>query len=219
MTPVRAIGYVRTAPRERPGQRPGLRAQRDAVAAECERRGWQLVRVEQDVRSGRTLRRRGLRSALESCRAGSADAIVVARLDRLTYALPDLALVLGDALRSGFNVVACDLGVDLSTPSGRHLATVLAAAAEWHPRSVTRRVRTSLAAPTGGRRGRPTSTPPAVGERIRALRGAGWTLQAICDRLNAESVPTARGGSHWRPSSLRAVLRDPAPPAVAKEER
>jgi hypothetical protein len=38
------------------------------------------------------------------------------------------------------------------------------------------------------------------------MRGHGMTLQAICDRLNTEGVPTARGGHLWRPTSLRAVL-------------
>jgi hypothetical protein len=39
------------------------------------------------------------------------------------------------------------------------------------------------------------------------MRRSGATLQAICDTLNAEGVSTPRGGSHWRPTSLRAVLR------------
>jgi len=52
---------------------------------------------------------------------------------------------------------------------------------------------------------------PAAGrhnlvKRIVRMRAKGMTLQAICDRLNAEGVPTARGGSLWRPTSLRAVL-------------
>ena len=59
----------------------------------------------------------------------------------------------------------------------------------------------------GRGRGRPVSTPPALAERIRTLRAGGWTLQAICDVLNAEGQPTPRGGSHWRPTSLRAILK------------
>jgi hypothetical protein len=31
------------------------------------------------------------------------------------------------------------------------------------------------------------------------------TLQAIADRLNAEGVPTVRGGAKWRPSSVQAA--------------
>jgi hypothetical protein len=70
-------------------------------------------------------------------------------------------------------------------------------------------VRNALAAARA--QGKPIG-PPAVGDRpelavrIRGMREGGLTLQAICDSLNAEGVPTARGGSMWRPSSVQAVL-------------
>jgi hypothetical protein len=31
------------------------------------------------------------------------------------------------------------------------------------------------------------------------------TLQAIADQLNAEGVPTPRGGAKWRPSSVQTA--------------
>ena len=46
---------------------------------------------------------------------------------------------------------------------------------------------------------------------IRAQRRRGATLQAICDRLNADGVPTANHGKLWRPTSLRTVLRTVEP--------
>jgi hypothetical protein len=50
-------------------------------------------------------------------------------------------------------------------------------------------------------------------ERIAAMRAGGLTLQAIADQLNAEHVPTLRGGAKWRPSSIQAALgyRRPTP--------
>ena len=38
------------------------------------------------------------------------------------------------------------------------------------------------------------------------MRAANMTLQAIADQLNAEGVPTLRGGAKWRPSSVQAAL-------------
>jgi Putative peptidoglycan binding domain len=46
---------------------------------------------------------------------------------------------------------------------------------------------------------------PALKERIRQMRASGMTLQAIADRLNAEKVPTLRGGVKWRPSGVQAA--------------
>ena len=45
--------------------------------------------------------------------------------------------------------------------------------------------------------------------RRRDERDAGRTLQAIADDLNAENVPTARGG-RWYPSTIAKVLNSVA---------
>ena len=196
------IGYLRVAPRERAADRPGLDAQRAELERAARERGWDLVRVEEDIRSGRSLRRPGLRAALAACRAGEAEGIAVARLDRLTYSLTDLAELVREAVEGGFTLIALQPEVDISADGGRAVGEVLAEAATWHPRASTIAGR-ALA----GRPGRPSSTPPAVAARIRELRGEGMTLQAICDTLNAERIPTPRGGAEWRPTSLRSVLR------------
>jgi DNA invertase Pin-like site-specific DNA recombinase len=196
------VGYLRVAPRERSEARPGLAVQRAALDRAARERGWDLVRVEEDVRSGRTLRRPGLRSALAACRAGEADGIAVARLDRLTYSLTDLADIVREAVDGDFTIVSLDPDVDLASYGGRAVGEVLAEAATWQPRAIT-----SAGRALAGRPGRPSSTPPAVAARIRELRGQGMTLQAICDTLNADGVPTPRGGAEWRPTSLRSVLR------------
>jgi hypothetical protein len=50
-------------------------------------------------------------------------------------------------------------------------------------------------------------------DRIATMRAQGMTLQAIADQLNAENVPTLRGGMKWRPSSIQAAsgYRRPGP--------
>ena len=196
------IAYLRVAPRERSGERPGLDVQRDAIARAARVGGWEIVGTEEDVRSGRSLRRPGLRAALAACRSGQASGIVVARLDRLTYSLTDLADLVREAMDGGFAIVSLQPVVDLASSDGRAVGEILAEAAAWQPRAIATAGR-ALA----GRPGRPSSSPAAVAERIRELRGEGMTLQAICDTLNAESIPTPRGGAEWRPTSLRSVLR------------
>ena len=47
---------------------------------------------------------------------------------------------------------------------------------------------------------------PGKGKKPRQPRAANMTLQAIADQLNAEGVPTLRGGAMWRPSSVQAAL-------------
>jgi len=204
----RVIGYVRVSTEEQGVSGAGLEAQRRAIRAECKRRGWQLIRVEEDVLSGRTMRRPGLLAALEACRAGEAGGIVVAKLDRLSRSLVDFAGLLGDAQAKGYNVVALDLGVDLSTPSGEFLANVMASAAQWERRIIGQRTRDALAVKRaqGVRLGRPRTMPDEIRERIRTMRRAGKGLSAIAAELEAQGVPTARGGQRWYASTVRAAL-------------
>jgi len=204
----RIVGYIRVSTAEQGASGAGLEAQRAAIESECGRRGWQLVRVEEDMLSGRTLRRPGLQSALDACRSAEVDGIVVAKLDRLSRSLVDFASLLAEAQAGGWNLVALDLGVDLSTPSGEFLANVMASAAQWERRIIGMRTKEALAVRRmqGVRLGRPPTIAPGLACRIRALRSRGHTLQSICDRLNRDEVPTPRGGAIWRPSSLRAVL-------------
>lgn len=196
------VGYVRVAPRERADDRPTLDAQRAELQRAAERNGWDLLRIEEDVRSGRTLRRPGLRAAIAACRAGDAEGIVVSRLDRLTYSLSGLAELVRTAMDEEFTLVSLDPDVDIASDGGRAVGVVLAEAARWQPAAIAKPGRAM-----GGRVGRPSSTPAPVAARIRELRDQGMTLQAICDTLNEEQVPTPRGGAEWRPTSLRSVLR------------
>ena len=204
----RVIGYVRVSTGERRSSRPSRTDQRRLLAEACEARGWQLVRVEEDLRTGRSLRRPGLQAALSACRRGVADAVVVARLDRLTTVLDDLSTVIDQLGTAGAAIVSLDLDLDTATEAGALAGRLVSTVAAWHGIGTAR---------LGGRaqprqtppalRGRPSSTPTELADRIRAMREAGLTLQAICDTLNAERVPTPRGGTLWRPTSLRSILK------------
>ena len=210
MTETRLVGYVRASRWDRKAAADRRAAQRAELETAAAHRGWKLTRVEEDSVAGRSLRRTGLEAALAACRNGEADGIAVTRLDRLTRSLDDLATLVGDARRHGFTIVALDLDLDLRRPDGDLVARLFAEADGWGRRELVRRRAEDALAGTREarrRRGRPVSTPPELADRIRDLRRRGSTLQAICDRLNAEGVPTPRGGTHWRPTSLRAVLR------------
>ena len=49
------------------------------------------------------------------------------------------------------------------------------------------------------------------------MRASGMTLQAIADELNAEKVPTLRGGAMWRPSGVQAAAGYSRPGRDASE--
>jgi DNA invertase Pin-like site-specific DNA recombinase len=149
-------------------------------------------------------------SALERLAKGEADGLVVAKLDRLTRSLADLTDLLTWADRLGVVLVALDFGLDTSNPTGRLVARLVGSVAEWEREVIAARTREAAAVKRlrgerwGGLAG-VADTAPNIAERIRRERVAGSTWQAIADRLNRDKVPTVRGGTHWRVSSVQTA--------------
>jgi hypothetical protein len=95
-------------------------------------------------------------------------------------------------------------GSERRDPNGH--ASSMASAAQCDPR-IGQLTREALVDQEGA--GCDPGRPGPIPERSPPgrLDAAGrMTLQAIRDTLNAEQVPTPRGGRLWRPTSLRAVL-------------
>jgi DNA invertase Pin-like site-specific DNA recombinase len=206
---MRVAAYARVSTTEQGESGAGLEAQRSAIAAVCDARGWTIVYDGHDVASGKTRRKRpGLDDAIAVCERGDADALIVAKLDRLSRSALDFAALLERAQRRGWDVVALDLGVDTSTPQGEMFAHMLIAFAQYERRLIGQRTKDALAVKQaqGVRLGRVSTLPASVRRRIFRDRANGLSYRAIADRLNAANVPTGQGGRQWYAMTVRTVL-------------
>jgi DNA invertase Pin-like site-specific DNA recombinase len=159
-----ATAYLRVSTEEQADSGAGLDAQRAAIETEAARRGWTIIAWHVDAGvSGKSLNRPALMEALADVREGRAASLVVAKLDRLSRSLLDFAGVMADAQRAGWNLVALDLGLDLSTPSGEMMASIMAVYAQFERRLIGQRTSAALAAKraAGVRRTR-CSGPPST---------------------------------------------------------
>lgn len=209
---MRAITYRRVSTREQADTGHGLDAQATALDATIRAKGWEHVADFADVHTGKTTSgRKHLQDALGMLERGEADALVCTKVDRLARSTIDFGRILRRANAQGWQLVVTDLAVDTSTPTGKMIANVVAALAEWEADTIADRTKVALAEvrKKGTRLGRPTSIPERVRERIVTMRG-DHTLQQIADALNADGVPTARGGAKWHVSTVRYVVRSAA---------
>lgn len=207
--PMRAIAYIRVSTEEQRDSRAGLEAQRAAIRDECKRRGWKLSKVIEDAgHSARNLRRPGIEEALDRLKAGKAEALVVAKLDRLSRSMLDFTALMDRAGKEGWALVALDAPVDTTTPAGEAMANVLATFAQFERRLIGQRTKEALAQKRkeGVTLGRPSGLPRRVVGRIKRERKTGATLAAIADGLNGDGVATGQGGKKWWPATVRAVL-------------
>ena len=206
----RVLAYVRVSTEEQRGSGAGLAAQRAAILAECERRGWHLVDVIEDAGySAKDLKRPGVQIALEALKSGKADALVVAKLDRLSRSMLDFTALMATAQKQGWALVALDCAVDTTTPAGEAMANVLATFAQFERRLISQRTKDALAAKRaqGVRLGRPRTLPEDVVRRIVREREQGRKLVSIADDLTEDGIATAQGGAKWYPSTVAAVLK------------
>jgi DNA invertase Pin-like site-specific DNA recombinase len=206
---LRAIGYLRVSTDEQGDSGAGLAAQRATITAECARRGWTLVEVIEDVASGKNLHRPGMTRALGMLDGHQADVLVAAKVDRISRSTLDFATLLDRAQRARWAVTVLDIGADLTTPAGEMLAQIVAVIAQYERRLIGQRTRDALAArkAAGGRLGNQVRMPADIERRIVDAYAAGDGLTTIARALTAEGIPTARGGTTWRASTVQAVIR------------
>jgi DNA invertase Pin-like site-specific DNA recombinase len=207
---MRYIAYLRVSTNRQSESGAGIEAQRTAILAEAQRRGWNLADVHfiEEAASGKNARRPGLELAREALAKGKASALVVSKMDRLSRSLLDFASIMAEAQRQGWALIALDCPADPSTPTGEAVASIMATFAQLERRVIGERTRDALAEKraAGVRLGRPLSLPASIRKRIASERKAGRSLAAIAEMLNEEQVPTAQGGRQWWPSTVRAVL-------------
>jgi DNA invertase Pin-like site-specific DNA recombinase len=203
------IGYVRVSTQDQADNGVSLDAQRSALRAEADRRGWTIEFVSDEGVSGavRPERRPGLSRALQRLDRGEVSALMVVRLDRISRSVSDFAGLVDRADARGWGLVLLSPAIDLTEASGRFVAHVLASAAAYERDLASARTKEGLRQrkAEGVRLGRPRRLPERVrlaivGERDR---GKGWT--EIANQLNESGVPTAHGGQRWYASTVRAA--------------
>jgi putative DNA-invertase from lambdoid prophage Rac len=154
-----------------------------AMREHAERRGWTVVITVEDVGSG--VRDRPRREDLmRAARRRELDLILVWRLDRWGRSLVDLVTTLQEltALQVGF--VSLSEALDLTTPSGRALAGLLAVFAEFERDILRDRVRAGIA--QARKEGRPHGRPPTVtrhSAEVRRLFQEGVSKREIARRV------------------------------------
>lgn len=200
------IGYGRVSTEEQADSGLGIEAQRATIDREAGRRGWAVTwRVDEGCSGKQT--NPELRQALELLAGGQAEALVVAKMDRLARSVAHASDIMELARSQGWNLVVLDLGVDLKTPQGRAMAQMLAVFAELERALIGQRTREALAAAKrrGTRLGRPRLAPASVVARVVAERQAGASFQSIARTLTADGVLSPAGRPAWQESSVRRL--------------
>jgi putative DNA-invertase from lambdoid prophage Rac len=133
-----------------------LGLQVEAMASYINDRGWDVARKVEDVGAG-SKERLGREGLLRAARRRQVDVVVVWRLDRWGRSVADLMATLRELTDLGVGFVSLTEALDLTTPTGRAMAGLLAVFAEFEREILRERVRAGIA--QARKEGRPHGRP------------------------------------------------------------
>ena len=147
------------------------------------KRGWTIAVQTKEVGSG-AAQREMRETLLASARRREIDVVLVWRLDRWGRSVADLVSTMEELEHLGVGFVSLTEALDLTTPTGRAMAGLLAVFAEFERDILGERVRAGLANArlNGKRLGRPPVVVHKVAE-IRQLHLEGISKSEIARRL------------------------------------
>jgi DNA invertase Pin-like site-specific DNA recombinase len=160
-----------------------LGLQSEAMAAYIKNRGWVAVKRIEDIGSG-SKERPGRESLLMAARRREIDVIVVWRLDRWGRSVADLMATLRELTELGVGFVSLTEALDLTTPTGRAMAGMLAIFAEFEREILRERVKAGIA--QARKEGRPHGRPRTASlkaEEVRRLKADRVSHSEIARRL------------------------------------
>jgi site-specific DNA recombinase len=221
---MQAIGYRRVST-DGQEDNTSLESQAEKIRAMAVCKGFDVAEIISDVASGKSLERQGITQVISLIQSGSVQAVIVAKLDRLTRSLRDLLSLLDLCQTHKVALISVAESIDTETPIGRLMINVLGSVAEFERETIASRMadgRNAKRAKNGrigqvpygfmacgrGKESRlePNPAELLVIDRMKALKASGTSLQGICDALETEGIKT-RKGSTWKPQYVHSILK------------
>ena len=219
---MRLVGYTRVSTADQ-ANNTSLEDQRTRILSYGVAMGHEVVQCFSEVRSGKdTGNRPEFQRAIGMLKSGEADGLIVTKIDRLGRNVADLLKLVDEVIAPlGKSLVILESQIDTSSPQGRMVLTMIAAMAEMERSVIRERVERgrkakadrggyAFGAPRIGQKAVDGELVPDEAEQetialIQRHRRSGKSHQKIADFLNAQSIPTKRGGI-WHHSTVRKVL-------------
>ncbi|MBK8754649.1 MAG: recombinase family protein [Candidatus Competibacteraceae bacterium] len=148
MTPTKtkAIAYLRVSTEKQSDLGVSIEAQQQKVEAYASLYDLDLVEIIVDAaQSAKTLERPGLQKALALLKTGSAEALLVVKLDRLTRSVVDLGKLI-EAYFAGakYALLSVSEQIDTRSANGRMVLNILATVSQWEREIIAERTSTAM---------------------------------------------------------------------------
>ena len=222
---VNAAAYIRVSTDEQAENGYSLQMQRERITAQITAKGWNLYKIYEDAgQSGGKMDRPALQEMLRAITDDEINAVVIYKLDRLSRKQKDTMYLIEDVfMANGVELVSICESLDTSSPTGRAMIGMLSVFAQLERDTITERLSSGRQQKAKG--GGYSGGGAAIGyhnergakvlildddkenavKRVFELSAAGYKLQQIADRLNAEGH-TTKQDARFTPTQVMRIL-------------
>ncbi len=142
---MKAIGYARVSTDRQADQGVSLEAQQAKIHAMATVQGAELMEViVEGGESAKSLNRPGVQKLLALVTEGKAQAVIVAKLDRLTRSVKDLCALLELFEKRKVALISVAESLDTGSAAGRLVITIMGAVSQWEREAIGERTRDAL---------------------------------------------------------------------------
>jgi DNA invertase Pin-like site-specific DNA recombinase len=221
---MKTVGYVRVSTDKQADRGVSLDAQTEKIRAMAVVHNAELVDVIVDGgESAKSLQRPGMERLLALVDGKKVQAVIVAKLDRLTRSVKDLCELLERFERRGVALISVAESLDTSSAAGRLVLNIMTAVSQWEREAIGERTRDAMhhkrnngervgnirfgyRLSSDGKHLEPEPGEQATLAQIHHLRKDGHSMRRIATALNKRTLRTRRG-TPWRLESVARVLK------------
>src|ERR1700724_1947111 len=142
---MRAIGYARVSTDKQADHGVSLEAQETKIRAMATVQGATVIELIVDGgESAKDLKRPGMERLLTLVDERKVDTVIIAKLDRLTRSVKDLAELLERFQRRGVSLVSVAESLHTGSAGGRLVINIMTAVSQWEREAIGERTRDAL---------------------------------------------------------------------------
>src|SRR5437016_1567809 len=143
--PIAALAYCRVSTEKQADHGVSLEAQEAKIRAMAVVQGAEIIDLIVDGgESAKDLNRPGMERLLALVDQGKVQTVIIAKLDRLTRSVKDLAVLLELFQKRGVSLVSVAEALDTGSAAGRLLLNIMVSVSQWEREAIGERTRDAM---------------------------------------------------------------------------
>jgi DNA invertase Pin-like site-specific DNA recombinase len=222
---LKAVGYCRVSTEDQAQFGVSLKSQAEKIQQYAALYGFEVTEIITDAGiSAKNFNRPGVQRVLSMMKQKAVDAVIVAKLDRLTRSVRDLADIIDLSNKKGIALISVNERIDTGSAAGRMIVNMMGVISQWEREAIGERTKTAIQYKKA--RGETYSSRYALYgyekqdghlvqmpyeqdtiSQIMSMKDS-LTVADVCRELSSQGIRTRGGSVKWFSKVVRKIILD-----------